>query len=321
MIDKVLITGKLENFFRKTNPESFLKVFVISFLFDKINYIEEIVGHENSLNMLDKYIYNLSQNIKTFKKLDKYHSIYAKYDFESKCLKYYMTNDYKKFKSATIETEDKKAFIIKEFKLMMYKEFETIINIYSLNGKIISNGFYIEDRYGRYPNYEGDFSDISDIFADVEVCNITNLNDKIKTYVDEEKNYFVYVKHISRRNSEVINYVSLWRKFLDNKLYYFAINNPKKYSEKMINDFNTEYDYILSNRKYEFLLKNKDIFSLIENYLLHIRNRIDIDNNIQYHQDLSVIFKMINHKKHISKFSEYVLHSSNSKNKLNFEEI
>ena len=102
MIDKVLITGKLENFFRKTNQESFLKVFVISFLFDKINYIEKIVGHENSLNMLDKYIYNLSQNIRTFKKLDKYHSIYAKYDFKSKCLKYYMTNDYKKFKSTTL---------------------------------------------------------------------------------------------------------------------------------------------------------------------------------------------------------------------------
>ena len=70
MIDKVLITGKLENFFRKTNPESFLKVFVISFLFDKINYIEKIVGHENSLNMLDKYIYNLCQNIRKFKKID-----------------------------------------------------------------------------------------------------------------------------------------------------------------------------------------------------------------------------------------------------------
>ena len=61
MIDKVFITGKLENFFRQTNPESFLKVFIISFLFDKINYIEKIVGQENSLNMLDKYIYNLCQ--------------------------------------------------------------------------------------------------------------------------------------------------------------------------------------------------------------------------------------------------------------------
>ena len=148
-----------------------------------------------------------------------------------------------------------------------------------------------------------------------------NLNDKIKTYVDEEKKYYVYAKHISQSNSEVMSYVDLWRNFIDNKLYYFAINNPKRYSEEMINDFNAEYDYILSNGKYEFLLKNKNVFSLIENYLLHIRNRINVDNNIQYHQDLSVIFKMMNHKKHINKFSEYVLHSSNSKNKLNFEEI
>ena len=271
--------------------------------------------------MLDKYIYNLMQNIKTFKKLDKYHSIYARYDFKSKCLKYYMTNDYKNFKSTTLSNDDKKAFIIKEFKIMMYKEFEKIINIYSLNGKIISNGFYIEDRNGRYPDYEGDFSDITDIFSDVEVCNIIDINNKIKTYVDEDKKYFVYSNHISQRNSEVISYVTLWRKFLDNKLYYFAVNNPKKYSEKLINDFNKEYEYILTNNKYKFLLKNDTIFSLIENYLLHIRNRINIENNIQYHQDLSVLFKMINHKKHLSKFSEYLLHNSDSSNKLNYEEI
>lgn len=319
MIDKILITGKLENFFRRTNPESFLKVFVISFLFDKINYIEKIVSCENSLNMLDKYTYNLEQNIRSFKKLDKYHSIYSKYDFQSKTLKYYMTNDYKKLKGTSLSNEDKKELIIKEFKIMMYREFETIINIYTLNGKIISNGFYVEDRNGRYPEYEGDFSNIIDIFSDVEVCNITNLNDKIKIYIDSEKKYFVYSKHISQRNSEVINYVDLWKKFIDRKLFYFAVNNPKKYSEKMINDFNEEYEYVL-NGKYNFLLKNKNVFSLIENYLLHIRNRIDIDNNIQYHQDLSVIFKMMNQKKHISKFSEYVLHSSNKQNKLNFEE-
>lgn len=321
MIDKILITKKLDDFFKKTNPESFLKVFVISFLFDKINYIEKIVGYENSLNMLDKYIYNLSQNIITFKKLNKYHSIYAKYDFKSKCLKYYMTNDYNKLKSTTISTENKKAFIIKEFKIMMYKEFEKIINIYSLNGKIISNGFYIEDKYSKYPDYEGDFSNIIDIFSDVEVCNITNLNDRIKTYIDEEKNYFVYAKHVSQRNSEVMGYVALWRNFIENKLYYFAINNPKKYSEKMISEFNAEYGYIVTNGKYKFLLKNNDVFSLIENYLLHIRNRINIENNIRYHQDLSVIFKMMNNKKQISKFSEYVLHSLNTKNKLNFEEV
>ena len=174
MIDKILITKKLENFFIKTNPESFLKVFVISFLFDKTNYIEPIVGYESALNMLDKYIYNLENNIKAFKKLDKYHSIYAKYDFKAKSLKYYMTNDYKKIKNTSLNSEQKKAFIIKEFKIMMYKEFETITNIYTFNGKIVSNSFYIEDINCRYPDYDGDFSNIIDIFSDVEVCNILN---------------------------------------------------------------------------------------------------------------------------------------------------
>ena len=321
MIDKILITKKLENFFIKTNPESLLKIFVISFLFDKTNYIEHIVGYKSALNMLDKYIYNLENNIKDFKKLDKYHSIYAKYDFKAKSLKYYMTNDYKKIKSTSLNFERKKAFIIKEFKIMMYKEFEIITNIYTLNGKIISNSFYIEDRNGRYPDYDGDFSNVIDIFSEAEVCNILEINDRIKTYIDENKNYFVYSTHISQRNSEVINYVLLWRKFLKNKLYYFTVNNPKKYSEKFINDFNKEYEYILASRKYNFILKNKDVFSLIENYLLHIRNRIDIENNIQYHQDLSVLFKMMNHKKHLSKLSEYLLHNSDSSNKLNYEEI
>ena len=321
MIDKILITEKLENFFIKTNPESFFKVFVISFLFDKTNYIEHIVGYESALSMLDKYIYNLENNINAFKKIDKYHSIYAKYDFNEKSLNYFMTNDYKKNKNISLNSEQKKAFIIKEFKIMMYKEFETIINIYTLNGKIISNSFYIEDKNGRYPDYDGDFSNIIDIFSDTEACNILKINDRIKNYVDENKNYFVYSTHISQRNSEVIDYVLLWRKFFNNKLYYFAVNNPKKYSEKFINDFNNEYEYILSSGKYNFLLKNKDIFSLIENYLLHIRNRIDIENNIQYHQDLSVIFKMMNHKKHLSKLSEYLLHNSNSSNNLNYEEI
>jgi hypothetical protein len=317
LIDKVFITNKLEKFFRLVNPESFLKVFVISFLFDKTNYLEKIVGTENSLNMLDKYIYNLEHNLEKFKKLNKYHSIYANYDFKSKSLKYYMTNDYETLESF-VSKEEKKSFIIKEFKIMMYKELEVIINIYSLNDKIISNGFYIDDKKGKYPDYEGDFSDIIDIFSDYEVCNITNINDKIKIYLDNEKKYFVYSRHISQRNSEVINYVELWKKFIDTKLFYFAMNNPQKYTKKMIADFNNEYEYVLK-ADYAFLLDNKNVFDLIENYLLHIRNRVNIENNIKYHQDLSVIFKMMNNKKPISKFTDYVLNSTDCK--LNYKDF
>ena len=318
MIDKILIIKKLEHFFNKINLENFLKIFIINFLYDKVNYIEKIVGHDNCLNILDKYIYNIEQNIRFFKKLDKYHSIYAKYDFKTKSLIYYMTNDYTKIKNIYLLTDNKKSFLIKEFKIMMYKELEKIINIYSMNGKIISNGFYIEDKNGRYPDYDGHFSNIMDIFSDVEVCNIINLNDRIKTYIDENKEYFVYSKHISKRNSEVMCYTELWKKFIDKKLYYFAINNPKMYAEKMINDFNLEYEFVL-NEKYEFMLKNKDVFSLIENYLLHIKERIEIENNIQYHQELSLIFKLMNTKKNIYNFKDYILHSLDGKNKLIFE--
>ena len=321
MIDKILITQKLENFFKNTNPESFLKIFVISFLFDKTNYIETIVGYESTMNMLDKYIYNLEKNIKSFKRLEKYHSIYAKYEFKEKCLKYYMTADYTKLQSFSLNINNKKEILIKEFKIMMYKEFEKIINIYTQNGRIISNGFYIEDHYGHYPEYEGDFSNITDIFSEAEVCDILGINDTIITYIDENRKYFVYSKHISQRNSEVINYVELWKKFFDNKLYYFAVNNPKKYSEKIIVDFNNEYEYIIKKQNYNFLLHNTNTFSLIENYLLHIRNRINIENNIQYHQDLSVIFKMMAEKKNIDKLDQNLLHSVNSNNRLNFKEI
>ena len=56
------------------------------------------------------------------------------------------------------------------------------------------------------------------------------------------------------------------------------------------------------------MLKNKNVFSLIENYLLHIKDRIEIDNNIQYHQELSMIFKMMNTKKDIyNLFSIFVV--------------
>lgn len=320
MIDKILITNKLEKFFRYSNVDSFIKVIIISFLYDKVNYICEIVGNENALNMLEKYIYNLEYNLKKITKLDSYHSIYAKYDYKNKQLKYFMTNDYKKIKKVELNKEEKKQLLIQEFKIMMYKELEKIINIYSLNGRIVSNSFYIEDMQGRYPEYEGDFSDIADVFADVEVCCIDGLNRKIKTYIDNDKKYFVYSEHFSQRNSEVTSYVKLWRMFMDNKLFYFAVNNPKKYSEQMIREFNRKYASIF-NTKYDFILKNKDAFSLLENYILHIRNRIDEDNNIKYHQDISVIFEMMQKSKIISKYTEYLLHTTNASNKLEYKLI
>ncbi|MBQ3409243.1 MAG: hypothetical protein IJH12_08590 [Clostridia bacterium] len=319
MVDKILITNKLQNYFNKTNLDSFLKVFVISYFYDKLNYMEPIVGNDNCLNMFDKYVYNMEKNIKFFKKVEKYHSIYAKYDFDSKTLKYYMTNEYKNTKGISESSNNQKQIIIKEFKIMMYKEFDKVVNIHIMNQKVISNGFYFEDKEGRYPDYNGHFSNIMDIFSEVEVCKITGVDDKIKNYIDQNKKYFVYSNHISKTNSEVMCYAELWRKFIDEKLYYFAVNNPKKYAEKMIEDFNSEYEFVL-NGTYQFMLENKNVFALIENYLLHIKDRADIEHNAQYHQELSIIFSMMNNKRNINNFKDYVLHGS-AGNRLMFENI
>ena len=62
-------------------------------------------------------------------------------------------------------------------------------------------------------------------------------------------------------------YVALWRKFIDDELYYFAINNPKKYSEEMINDFNKKYESILLNGKY------------MQTYIINIKKPIIVWTN------------------------------------------
>ena len=62
----------------------------------------------SNIQMMEKYIYNLTNNIVTIKKLEKYHSIYAKYDYKTKTLKYYMTNEYYKVKNLNLSDENKK---------------------------------------------------------------------------------------------------------------------------------------------------------------------------------------------------------------------
>ena len=55
----------------------------------------------------------------------------------------------------------------------------------------------------------------------------------------------------------------------------------------------------------------KNIFSLIENYILHIRNKINSDNNLQYHIELSNIYEEINKKANIKDINNYILNKVN----------
>lgn len=87
------------------------------------------------------------------------------------------------------------------------------------------------------------------------------------------------------------------------------MKDPINYFEIFLKDFNGRYGYVLDNNK--FLLKNKDIFSLIENYILHIRNKINNDDNLQYHIELSNIYEEINKKANIKDINNYILNKVN----------
>ena len=304
MIDKIDITKRLTRFFKRTNIESFFKIIIVSYLYDKTSHLENIVGKENSIAMLDKYIYNLQENVIAFKKIEKYHSIYVHYNYDEKKVYYHMSNNYNKL----IELDEKisKERIIKEFKIMIYKELEKIVNIHRKGGKIFSNGYYIEDEEGRYPEYGGHYSNIIDIFADYEVCNILGINDNVIIYIDETKENFVYARHISVKNSQVMCYIEFIRKIISEKLFYFAMNNPKKYSKKMIDEFNEKYNYIL-DKKYELKLKRNDIFSTIETYLIYIVENPYDEKNLRYHKDLQYLFNEIGKKEGIKNIDRLLL--------------
>ena len=96
MIDKIDITKRLTRFFKRTNIESFFKIIIVSYLYDKTSHLEKIVGKENSIAMLDKYIYNLQENVIVFKKIEKYHSIYVQYNYDEKKVYYHVSNNYNK---------------------------------------------------------------------------------------------------------------------------------------------------------------------------------------------------------------------------------
>ena len=96
MIDKIDITKRLTRFFKRTNIESFFKIIIVSYLYDKTSHLEKIVGKENSIAMLEKCIYNLQENVIAFRKIEKYHSIYVHYNYDEKKVYYHVSNNYNK---------------------------------------------------------------------------------------------------------------------------------------------------------------------------------------------------------------------------------
>ena len=278
MINRDLLISNLKKSLRKINTEEILKIIVIRFFIDKIEYLKDKISEELLKFLIEKWIRNFSINVLKFKKVTDYDYIYAKYDFNDRTLYYNISNKYLEISDFELSKNEKQDLVINEFKIMIYKEVENIINISLFNNKIISNGFYIENQH-RYPEYGGDFSDIIDIFSENEVCEILKLDSKFKKYISDK--YYIYQPHISKRNAEVIGYIAI------------------------LKQFNEKYRYVLNN--YDFLLKNQDSFSLIENYILHIRNKINSDKNLRYHMELSKLFEIINKKVNIENINIYLL--------------
>ena len=164
---------------------------------------------------------------------------------------------------------------------MIYKELEKIANIVVSNDEVVSVGLYIKSRSNIYSNYLGNFLDMLDIFAEAEVCDMFNLNSYIKRYVDKDRKYYIYESHISKVNSEVIEYARLLKEIIGQKEYHLACLDPKLYTFEIINSFEKKYETVFYN-DYDFFLDDKRAFSLIENYLLHIRNKINEENNLRY---------------------------------------
>lgn len=211
MINRDLLIIKLRDFLNRINTDDILRIMTIKFFTDKIDYLKDVVSEEILRVLVDKWINNFLNNVDGFKKINNYDYIYVKYNFKDKKIYYNVSNKYLKINDLKLSKSDRNDLVINEFKIMFYKEIENIINITVFNSKVLSNGFYI-NLGNRYPGCGGDFSDIIDVFSENEVCKILKLDSKFKKYISND--YYIYEPHISKRNSEVIEYVDFLKQVI-----------------------------------------------------------------------------------------------------------
>ena len=182
MINRDLLIIKLRDFLNRINTDDILRIMIIKFFTDKIDYLKDVVSEEILRVLVDKWINNFLNNVDGFQKINNYDYIYAKYNFKDKKIYYNVSNKYLKINDLKLSKSDRNDLVINEFKIMFYKEIENIINITVFNSKVLSNGFYI-NLGNRYPECGGDFSDIIDVFSENEVCKILKLDSKFKKYI------------------------------------------------------------------------------------------------------------------------------------------
>lgn len=254
MISKELLRSKIEQHCKRNKIDNFIKACIINYLYDKSKYQSQYIEEKALLNMIDKNIYNLSVNLIEVIQIKHKEEIYIEYNERAKTLSYCIASKYKGIQE--------KEFVVSELKAMIYKELEKISNLYCKRNEIFSNGFYLEDVAKTRA--------LVDIFSDLEATLYINL--KPKYQLNLGNGYYILTRHQSD-NSEVLGYAEIVKKLIGEKLYYYAVNNPKLYSQKLRETFTNEYGDM----------------GLIESYLIAIKQEPDIARKIQYHKQISKI--------------------------------
>ena len=272
MISKELLKSKIEQHCKRNKIDNFIKACIINYLYDKSKYQSQYIEEKALLNMIDKNIYNLSVNLIEVIQIKHKAEIYIEYNERAKTLSYCIASKYKGIQE--------KEFVLSELKAMIYKELEKISNLYLKRNEIFSNGFYLENVAKTRA--------LVDIFSDLEAALYINL--KPKYQLNLGNGYYILTRHQSD-NSEVLGYAEIVKKLIGEKLYYYAINNPKLYSQKLRETFTNEYGDM----------------GLIESYLIAIKQEPDIARKIQYHKQISKILYGYGQKANLQDIEIYLI--------------
>lgn len=272
MISKELLRSKIEQHCKRNKIDNFIKACIINYLYDKSKYQSQYIEEKALLNMIDKNIYNLSVNLIEVIQIKHKEEIYIEYNERAKTLLYCIASKYKGIQE--------KEFVLSELKAMIYKELEKISNLYLKRNEIFSNGFYLENIAKTRA--------LVDIFSDLEATLYINL--KPKYQLNLGNGYYILTRHQSD-NSEVLGYAEIVKKLIGEKLYYYAVNNPKLYSQKLRETFTNEYGDM----------------GLIESYLIAIKQEPDIARKIQYHKQISKILYGYGQKANLQDIEIYLI--------------
>ena len=272
MISKELLKSKIEQHCKRNKIDNFIKACIINYLYDKSKYQSQYIEEKALLNMIDKNIYNLSVNLIEVIQIKHKAEIYIEYNERAKTLSYCIASKYKGIQE--------KEFVLSELKAMIYKELEKISNLYLKRNEIFSNGFYLENVAKTRA--------LVDIFSDLEATLYINL--KPKYQLNLGNGYYILTRHQSD-NSEVLGYAEIVKKLIGEKLYYYAVNNPKLYSQKLRKTFTNEYGD----------------FGLIESYLVAIKHEQNISRKIQYHKQISELLYRYSQKANLKDIEIYLI--------------